>query len=611
MKSGEAAHLGDVERPEGISRSEAKGDEWEHAADHKACSASECAPLRWGRHTAWILEIPGGDAELRSRYKHTAVGKLGVVLAPGRPPRLVVDSSVSGVTSNTHLPNRSSNPCVMDVRKCIPLSDSLEQLVALVLDVAKAHRRILIRAADRGLLCFRHRGRLYQCLTLNFGARVSCFYWARAAGLLLRLMKRLVRVRHTGLIYVDDILSLLNRTSAPLWASVIVILLLCLRVPMSWHKCALGPSAVWIGWQMDFDCFTVRLDPAKLLRLIALAKSILASLRPRLGASDWEAFVAFITFPPIPPLLGAVICGSTFFHSGLTAVSPDIWHRLCENVDAHLVLLKPVSMAALPPGSKLLRVGQTPLASRRNLIRIIPEQRRVWDGLGSVLFAVPPFCRLSDPSCEVIRMWLDLANSGADVRSLMLPPRFECLAFADACADASSVGMGGFVRLPDSRQLFFQVSLGKPQMLRLFPWLPPDCSLQSYIATWELAAQSALLLLLHQLLGEGHLPIHTVFRCDNSAFESASWKGLSMAVGLCSVLRSFFLLQERLCISVHIDHIPGISNDIANSLSRGTDPASLGFSSHERVDVDWTVLSTSQTLFLHPSAAAFSDFLAV
>ena len=84
-----------------------------------------------------------------------------------------------------------------------------------------------------------------------------------------------------------------------------------------------------------------------------------------------------------------------------------------------------------------------------------------------------------------------------------------------------------------------------------------------------------------------------------------------MAVGLCSVLRSFFLLQERLCISVHIDHIPGISNDIANSLSRGTDPASLGFSSHERVDVDWTVLSTSQTLFLHPSAAAFSEFLAV
>ena len=154
-------------------------------------------------------------------------------------------------------------------------------------------------------------------------------------------------------------------------------------------------------------------------------------------------------------------------------------------------------------------------------------------------------------------MWLDLAFSGADVRLLMLPPKFECTSFADACTDAVSVGMGGFVRLPDSRQLFFQTTFTKTQMLGLFPWLPPDCSLQSYIATWELAAQSALLLLLHQLLGEGHLPIHTVFRCDNSASESASWKGLSMAVGLCSVLRSFFRLQERLCISVHIDHVPG------------------------------------------------------
>ena len=108
----------------------------------------------------WIREIPGGDEELRSLYKHTAVGKLGVVLAPGCPPRLVVDSSVSGVTSNTQLPNRSANPSLMDVRKSIPLSGSLEQLVALVLDVAKAHRRILIRGSDRGLHCFRHRGRL-------------------------------------------------------------------------------------------------------------------------------------------------------------------------------------------------------------------------------------------------------------------------------------------------------------------------------------------------------------------------------------------------------------------------------------------------------------------
>ena len=82
-------------------------------------------------------------------------------------------SNVTSNGSNARLPNRSANPSLLDVRRSIPLSDSLEQLVALELDVAKAHRRILIRPSDRGLLCFRHRGRLYHCCRLNFGARVS------------------------------------------------------------------------------------------------------------------------------------------------------------------------------------------------------------------------------------------------------------------------------------------------------------------------------------------------------------------------------------------------------------------------------------------------------
>ena len=131
----------------------------------------------------------------------------------------------------------------------MPISDSAERLVALVLDVAKAHRRILIRSADRGLLCFCHRQKLYQCLTLNFGARVSSFYWARAAGLLVRLIHRLIRVRHSAQIYVDDLLAILESVSAPLWASMVVVLLQILCVPMSWHKGALSARVVWIGWE--------------------------------------------------------------------------------------------------------------------------------------------------------------------------------------------------------------------------------------------------------------------------------------------------------------------------------------------------------------------------
>ena len=184
--------------------------------------------------------VPGGDAALRKQYQRTAVGKLGVVVSPDRPPRLVVDSSVSGVTSNTCLPNQAPNPTLSNVRKCLPLCPSNDKLAALVFDVSKAHRRIRIRPQDQGLLCFRHRSVLYQSVTLNFGARASGFYWNRLAGLLVRLTHRLWHVRRSAQIYVDDLLAVLLRSSAPLLAAILVILLSVLRVPMSWRKAELS-----------------------------------------------------------------------------------------------------------------------------------------------------------------------------------------------------------------------------------------------------------------------------------------------------------------------------------------------------------------------------------
>ena len=106
--------------------------------------------------------------------------------------------------------------------------------------------------------------------------------------------------------------------------------------------------------------------------------------------------------------------------------------------------------------------------------------------------AVCPTLRVKSSACGLT--WRPRA------RSLVLPPKFECTAFADAFADASSVGMGGFVRLPDSRQLFFQVTLTKLQMLAPFPWLLAAV-LHCYVGAC--CAVRALLLLLHQLLGEG------------------------------------------------------------------------------------------------------------
>ena len=53
----------------------------------------------------FIAHVPGGMTQLKQMYAKTAIGKLEVVLAPGRSPRLAVDSSISIVTANTVLPN--------------------------------------------------------------------------------------------------------------------------------------------------------------------------------------------------------------------------------------------------------------------------------------------------------------------------------------------------------------------------------------------------------------------------------------------------------------------------------------------------------------------------
>ena len=204
-------------------------------------------------------------------------------------------------------------------------------------------------------------------------------------------------------------------------------------------------------------------------------------------------------------------------------------------------------------------------------------------------------------------MWMHVVASGSDFRSLMLPPRLESrledAAFADACADTSSVGWGGSANCSFR---IHQKTFARAELRAIFPWLPSDCSLQKLIVIWESAAQEALLLMLHELLGVGHLPCHTVFilRSGNSASESTSWKGL------CHALRSFFMLQERLRNSAHVDRYLYVSlYDTADPLGRGSNPSDLGFKDAER---SWWIglCSLGYSLRLFQSRTTFEGFLA-
>ena len=288
----------------------------------------------------WVREVPGGVAALRDQYAHCAVGKLGLVQTPGRAPRLVVDSSVSAVTENTTLPNRSCNPTLSYLRRCLPLSPAQEDLAALVLDVSKAHRRIKIRPEDQGLPCFHRREKLYHCLTLNFGARASSYYWSRAAGLLCRLLHRILFVNHALLIYVDDLLSLLRKSTSPLLAAIIVILLLALQVPMSWHKACLSSQPVWIGWHIDLLTGTVQMESAKQQRLLLLLQHVLESrhvsrhdVEKLTGKLLWLSGLLSFLRPTLAPLSALQHAGQTV----MAALTMDEWSALRSLLDADLM----------------------------------------------------------------------------------------------------------------------------------------------------------------------------------------------------------------------------------------------------------------------------------
>ena len=68
----------------------------------------------------WIEEFSSLE-DIRSRYPTVACGRLGLVLAEGRSPRLVVDSSISGVTEACFIPNRMLLPRIADIALCAPV----------------------------------------------------------------------------------------------------------------------------------------------------------------------------------------------------------------------------------------------------------------------------------------------------------------------------------------------------------------------------------------------------------------------------------------------------------------------------------------------------------
>ena len=345
------------------------------------------------------------------------------------------------------------------------------------------------------------------------------------------------------------------------------------------------------------------LEAPKLARLRDLLSSVLRSdsvplhlLRKLTGKLLWVCSL----FRPFRPSLGPLYRDQGLPPLVHVAVSPDLWSSFRSALSPDLRLLREVGLASCPKGCTLVSVGSLKPASLADVPHAFPGERRTW-----ISVRMPPDSdrKLSSESREILRMWQSCLFGDTPTFSLCLSPLLQCEAFADACADCRSAGIGGFVRLVSGRCVWFRHTFSASDLASLFPWFDGNSSPQKFIAAWELFGQLALVWCMALLIPAGHPPIHFISGCDNAPSDSASWKGISTARGLCSLLRTYFSWQRHFCVSTYIDHVPGFRNKVADGLSRSASPSDFGLSASDEVVIPWDLLSGPPRPRYYPPAA--------
>ena len=79
-----------------------------------------------------------------------AVGKMSIVTADGRPPRLVVDNSICGTNALCEMNETYTLPLLGSVRACYPLRGPPCNVAAVTIDIKSAHKT-MSRLAKRQL----------------------------------------------------------------------------------------------------------------------------------------------------------------------------------------------------------------------------------------------------------------------------------------------------------------------------------------------------------------------------------------------------------------------------------------------------------------------------
>ena len=392
----------------------------------------------------FVKQFKGSESQARQRWPSgTAIGKLNIVMAEGRDPRLVLDSSVCGLNTAVHLPEHVSLPTASDVQRTFLSDDCYAQLFALSLDFKAAHKCCKVHPDDQGTLLFRVGDALHYYTVCHFGARFSAYWWQRTGSLILRCIMHalLCNHAHRAWLYVDDLLALLRTVDKDIGAALIVALLSALHAPISWKKAQFSQSVTWCGWLFRTDTETVELRLAKLHKLreqlTALrqhSKVQRKDLEAALGLLNWATSLSKHMRPFMAPLYKDLHSAKGTLHS----IAPSMWSSFVDCLDSTAKLTRTPSGTWLPRHAQLLEVGNLKIKSKADVPLVPPSHKHQW-------------VRLADPHRAEIHLrqeskfvlaWLGQCFAHEQPRSLRSAPRMHCYSAADAFADTHRMGIG-------------------------------------------------------------------------------------------------------------------------------------------------------------------------
>jgi hypothetical protein len=195
------------------------------------------------------------------------IAAIGSVEQPGKDNRFTHDAT-HGVLVNYFIKPRDQpkSPIGGDVRRFIrEIEEEKEVAFSLLLDVSRAHRRILVDERDWGLQGFTtseaapvhddDEVKVNQVGT--YGLASAAYWWARLCALIIRTCHYLMGpvFKSWAMVFADDAKITGVGSDFDIQILVMLAILLMLKVPIKWEKAAGGLEFEWVGYWLDLRRF--------------------------------------------------------------------------------------------------------------------------------------------------------------------------------------------------------------------------------------------------------------------------------------------------------------------------------------------------------------------